>query len=368
MVSHSLHFARILHVCTLKEGIAGMPSISIVVPFYQSGGTIDGCISSIVGQSFDDWELILVDDGSMDGGPALAESWAERDGRISVMHQPNAGRSAARNAGMGAATGDWVAFCEADDRLLPGVLDALMDLTGPNTDVVSGSYESQNRHAEEPYVSSAIDPALILDSIVKSAQDPLPGQLATFFSSNSSRSAWAKLYKREIAVCCSFPEGMRVGEDAFFNIQVLALAKTVACTSRPVYFYDIGGEGTVRSYSPGSGRLLAEYCRVARETFVRLRGIGICDEADELQYVGTEYRREWWRAVRYADDLAAAAGDFSHMGADTYAQSALLEHARRKNVLKRAFITFGVMMAKRGKLEAAFKAERLFMRIRDKRG
>ena len=82
------------------------PFLSVIVPVYRVETTLDECVRSIVSQSFADLQLILVDDGSPDACPAMCDSWAKRDGRISVVHKPNGGLSDARNAGIGIAEGE----------------------------------------------------------------------------------------------------------------------------------------------------------------------------------------------------------------------------------------------------------------------
>ena len=91
--------------------------LSIIVPVYCVEATLDRCLQSIVSQSFADFEVILVDDGSPDDCPRLCDSWAQRDARISVVHQPNAGLSAARNTGIDRAQGEYLTFVDSDDYL-----------------------------------------------------------------------------------------------------------------------------------------------------------------------------------------------------------------------------------------------------------
>ena len=104
------------------------PKISVIVPVYNAAATLDRCVESVLGQSVPGGlELILVDDGSRDASPALCDGWAARDDRVRVIHQPNGGPSAARNAGLDAARGEYLGFVDADDRLLPGVYTAGLD-------------------------------------------------------------------------------------------------------------------------------------------------------------------------------------------------------------------------------------------------
>ena len=96
-----------------------MTAISIIVPVYNAEKTLPRCIDSILAQTFTDYELILVDDGSSDGSLSVCSAYAARDSRIRVLHQENAGVSAARNAGLDAAAGKYIMFCDSDDEVEP---------------------------------------------------------------------------------------------------------------------------------------------------------------------------------------------------------------------------------------------------------
>ena len=91
------------------------PEISIIVPVYKVEKYLNECIDSILAQTFTDFELILVDDGSPDNCPALCDAAAEKDSRVRVIHKINGGVSTARNAGLAAAQGNWIGFVDPDD-------------------------------------------------------------------------------------------------------------------------------------------------------------------------------------------------------------------------------------------------------------
>lgn len=93
--------------------------ISVVIPVYQVESLLDVCLESVVSQSYQALDIILVDDGSYDRSPQICDSWAEKDSRIRVIHQENRGSSGARNAGLEVAYGDYVFFLDSDDELLP---------------------------------------------------------------------------------------------------------------------------------------------------------------------------------------------------------------------------------------------------------
>ena len=100
--------------------------LSVVVPCYNAGEWIDRCVASITAQSYDRLEVILVDDGSTDGTPALCDAWAARDGRVKVLHQTNSGSSAARENGLLASQGEFVTFADADDWVDTGMYEAMI--------------------------------------------------------------------------------------------------------------------------------------------------------------------------------------------------------------------------------------------------
>ena len=103
----------------------GRPEISIIVPVYQVEKYLNECIDSILAQTFTDFELILVDDGSPDNCPALCDAAAEKDSRVRVIHKQNGGVSTARNAGLDAAQGNWIAFVDSDDTAAPEYLEKM---------------------------------------------------------------------------------------------------------------------------------------------------------------------------------------------------------------------------------------------------
>ena len=107
-----------------------MPFFSIIVPVYRAEDFLDDCVRSILSQSFSDFELLLVDDGSPDGCGALCDKFAKADRRVRAFHQENRGVSAARNLGLLNATGTYILFVDADDHLVPGALAAIREVQG----------------------------------------------------------------------------------------------------------------------------------------------------------------------------------------------------------------------------------------------
>ena len=93
------------------------PSISIIVPVYNAERTLNRCVDSILSQTFQEWELLLIDDGSTDRSGELCDEYASKDQRIKVFHKKNGGVSSARNIGLNYAKGEWITFIDSDDEI-----------------------------------------------------------------------------------------------------------------------------------------------------------------------------------------------------------------------------------------------------------
>lgn len=114
-----------MHETEVDGNMGEVPLFSIIVPVYNTGQLLRGCVESILGQGCGDFELILVDDGSTDDSSVICDDFAEKESRVVCIHQPNGGVSSARNAGLDRARGRYVWFCDSDDAIYPGALDEL---------------------------------------------------------------------------------------------------------------------------------------------------------------------------------------------------------------------------------------------------
>lgn len=126
--------------------------ISVIVPAYNSEATIAACVESILAQSFADMELVVVDDGSTDGTAAIADSIASRDSRMTVIHQPNKGRTEARRVGVEQASGEWICFVDSDDTLPTDALEKLARGISDDTDIVFGNGHSLPEQGQRPVI------------------------------------------------------------------------------------------------------------------------------------------------------------------------------------------------------------------------
>ena len=212
------------------------PTVSIVMPCYQSGETLARSVRSVQAQTFGDWELIAVDDGSTDDTLERLNALSAQEPRMRVLHQRNAGVSAARNAGIGAARGEWLFFLDADDRLTDDALQTLLDMTDASLDVVCGAYVmryADEGMREERHVCADGDLQTVLESLIR--------------GDSALNSMCARLYRtsliREHGICA--PLGVRVGEDVLFNLDAFCAARAWRMSDRVVYYYEFGGDSAM---------------------------------------------------------------------------------------------------------------------------
>ena len=118
-----------------------LPHISIIIPVYNTESYLARCVDSILSQSFIDFELLLIDDGSTDGSGVICDAFADQDGRVRVFHKENGGVGSARNLGIDNAQGEWLYFVDSDDELMPDGLQVLVDGISEEVDMVMAGYE-----------------------------------------------------------------------------------------------------------------------------------------------------------------------------------------------------------------------------------
>ena len=204
-----------------------MPLISVIVPVYKVEAYLDRCVQSIVDQTYRNLEIILVDDGSPDNCGCLCDAWAEKDSRIKVIHKENGGLSDARNAGMAAATGEYIAFVDSDDWLHLEYISLLyraVKMYGVSLsacDYLLTSGEEAADFVGEP-VFEKHSAAQALEMLTNNR-----GYRAV---------AWNKLYHRRLLEGETYPVG-RYHEDEFFTYRILDKAENLAYVNVPMYYY-----------------------------------------------------------------------------------------------------------------------------------
>lgn len=217
-----------------------MPAISVIVPVYKAEAYLESCIQSVLNQSFPDWELILVEDGSPDRCGALCDAYAQRDSRIRALHQSNQGQAAARNQGLSIARGDWVSFVDSDDLIHPQMLQRLYQAVSESGAPVSMCRMLEAAQLPESFFS-VDEPSwetLTMDEKTLAAlydRDEYPGWVAC-----------AKLIRRELILSYPFREG-RVYEDNEAVCRWLYQAGRLARLPDRLYFYRTNPESTTKA-------------------------------------------------------------------------------------------------------------------------
>ena len=202
------------------------PLISVIVPVYKVEKYLNQCVRSIAGQTYSNLEIILIDDGSPDASGAMCDAWAERDSRIRVIHQENAGAGAARNAGLDEARGELLGFVDSDDYIAPDFYQYLYSLLENGADIAEcGFIETETDNAA--FGEGTGEPGFYtpLDAMRLHIRDTMFRQLI-----------WNKLYRHETVGSVRFPVGTKI-DDEFFTYRVLGNAKKLAHSERRLYAY-----------------------------------------------------------------------------------------------------------------------------------
>ena len=200
--------------------------LSIIIPIYNVEDTLQRCLESVLTQMDERIEVILIDDGSTDSSGKIAEEMTATKGNCRLIHQENKGLSAARNAGIEVATGDYLTFVDSDDFVAEGTYDALLAVLAAHPDYDILEYPAML------YYGSATKQRLLTftDTTIGSIRDYwLGGAYLHTYACN-------KLFRRELFAQTRFPEG-RVFEDVYTYPYLLQQAKVVATTAAGLYYY-----------------------------------------------------------------------------------------------------------------------------------
>ena len=256
-----------------------MPDISIIVPIYNTSAFLPKCLDSILAQSFKNFELLLVDDGSTDTSLEIIWEYAKKDKRVRVFHQENAGVSAARNYGLREAFGKWVAFVDSDDWLNQNFLEELY------TDI------------------EVVDFVLCGMNMIDRTGNLRPAKLRTRMAQSSTNDVYTlkeiynsinmfalcgpccKLFRKSIIDSNSvvFPEDLSFGEDSMFVARFLLHIRKLRIVNLSLYNVQ-SREGSLCATIPSPALLLDAYQRVHRETLSFCSAQGIEDLSSQESY------------------------------------------------------------------------------------
>ncbi len=221
--------------------------VSIIIPIYNTEKYLKTCLDSILGQTYENLEIILVDDGSADNSGKIIDDYAKKDRRIKAIHQKNQGQSAARNNGLKEATGDYIGFIDSDDKIDPTFVEKLLaPYQNKNTALtVCGIHYNRLKTATE-------EDAYISELRPKTPRESKEAYILRLLALDGRLySSVNKLYRASIAKTLSFDVSLKFGEDTRFVLNYLKkTANKIEFILEPLYVYNFGTEtSTVKKTS-----------------------------------------------------------------------------------------------------------------------
>ena len=207
------------------------PLFTLIIPCYNVAPYVRACLDSVAAQTCaDGWEAICVDDGATDGTGAILDEYAAKDPRFKVIHQKNAGVSAARNAGLEAATGEWVWFIDSDDTIAPFALAFLTrELRKNSVDIFR--FANQSVSSQTAAFPSVERPVEVYDLAKKD------DVRRAFRNGHAFCFAWDACYRRSLIGEMRFRKDLLAGEDQLFGMQMVTHARMLAGTDTLLYNY-----------------------------------------------------------------------------------------------------------------------------------
>lgn len=201
------------------------PTISVIIPTYNSEEYVGRCIESVQAQTYSDWQMIIVDDGSKDNSLTICQKYANTDNRIRVIHQENAGPGIARNAGLEYAKGKYVVFIDSDDYIEKDYFQLLSEHDEDVVYIDVRNVDENGRVLKEEYISN--NKHLTLDSILRKQM-----------TGNISWGGVRKCIKLNVLCTNNIKyTNHKIGEEAIYSFQALWYAKSVAFIRQPLYNY-----------------------------------------------------------------------------------------------------------------------------------
>lgn len=211
------------------------PKISIIIPVYNAENYIRPCLDSIIGQTYQNLQIILIDDGSKDNSFAICQEYAARDARITAIYQENHGVSNARNRGLSLADGDYYGFVDGDDYISQDMYEKMMEKALEySCDCVCCEYFITYPSREETH------------SLAKERYGLLDHQQTMKLLFNGIPFTWARLFSKKLVEGLLFDETIARGEDSLFNMFALHRAENSYFMEQPLYHYVQSDESACR--------------------------------------------------------------------------------------------------------------------------
>lgn len=236
------------------------PRISIIVPVYNVKQYLQECVESLVNQSYENIEIILVDDGSTDGSEKICDAYSEKYSNVITIHQKNAGVSQARNNGIRKCTGEWITFCDSDDWCDLKMCENIAKRLDDNVDILVWGFTYY-----ENGVYSKKEKIVMNNLLVYKGDDTKLLQLDLFTTKFDEKAigdtnvilgtCWGRLYRKNIILKNNivFIDGLHPHEDSFFNFLAFEYARNIHVLHESYNFYRIIGTSGCQRYKPHEG-------------------------------------------------------------------------------------------------------------------
>ncbi len=242
---------------------------SFIVPVYNREDTIRACLDSILNQTLQDFEIVIVDDGSTDSSGQIADEYASNYQSVKVIHKPNGGLSSARNAGMEEAKGEYLLFPDSDDECKITLLEEVDKFYGK--DLIVFGYDT--------VYSKVVEEKRIIKEDISSDYYSVKDCLITIENAGAFNVAWNKAYKKELIGGLLF-ENLMPAEDLVFNCNYYKKVKSVAVLFKTLYCYNRKEDVSLATkYNPKLAQIVVRANEERRGLFLAL---GICDEQGEV--------------------------------------------------------------------------------------
>lgn len=209
--------------------------ISVIIPVYNSEKYLRQCVESVQRQTYQNLEIVLVNDGSTDSSPEICEQLSNEDARVRVVHKKNGGVGDTRNMGLSVANGDYIAFVDSDDQMEPNLLSTLFELMNrTQADIAIGNFYEfiEDSRSYKLYLSEAD----YFEEILTPEQWLLKQYTEQFNISQCFTVPWCKLYKKELFTNVAYP-AVKTAEDDFATWKVYLNASKIAFMNRALYMY-----------------------------------------------------------------------------------------------------------------------------------
>lgn len=321
------------------------PLVSVIIPCYNAENTLKQCLDSVLNQQYWNLEVLVIDDGSVDGSRAILQYYTQKDERVRLLTSTHQGVSHARNLGLFQARGKYLQFVDADDYLLEDCTGFLVNgIQSQKADWVICDYlqRKETRNRLEPESRQQLENPSQFDACTKEEHVHLAGglykkrdflkKLLRYPHAHYYGVLWNKLYRKQIIheAKLRFSQEVSMGEDFIFNMEYLSLVHNIICLEEPLYVYCWQRKDSLSNRYKKESERIAEQVRMYyayKKMFIR-----------EKLYIPWRYGILYYVVKAYFDELEAL-GD----KASSYKEMLYEEYIRKNHIYKPEFIVYSFL-------------------------